>query len=55
VFPNRERAGSAYVFERAGGKWTEQAKLLPEDEEYRERFGGSVALAGDTALIIRLR
>ncbi|WP_437912900.1 FG-GAP repeat protein [Sorangium sp. So ce302] len=44
-------AGSAYVFVRDGGSWTQQAKLLPHDMSARASFGFSVDLAGDTAAI----
>jgi hypothetical protein len=45
------RSGSAYVFTRAGGVWTEQAKLLPADGGFSDYFGFSVAVAGDVAVI----
>jgi hypothetical protein len=44
-------AGSAYVFVRAGGVWTEQAKLTASDAAAEERFGGSVAVSGDTVVV----
>jgi len=44
-------AGSAYVFVRAGGVWTEQAKLTASDAEQYDHFGYSLAVSGDTALI----
>jgi hypothetical protein len=43
--------GAAYVFTRSGGVWTEQAKLLASDKADEDRFGSSVALDGDTAVI----
>ena len=43
--------GSAYVFTRSGGEWTEQAKLTASDSQVWNYFGLSVALHGDTALI----
>lgn len=49
--PNGERAGSAYVFQRSGGSWSQQAKLAPGDGDSKDGFGGSVALAGTTALV----
>jgi hypothetical protein len=48
---NGNKAGSAYVFTRTGTTWTQQAKLLPSDGEAEDRFGGSVSLDGDTAII----
>lgn len=45
-------SGSVYVFTReADGTWSQQAKLLASDGAYRDYFGTSVALYGDTALI----
>jgi len=44
-------AGSAHVFVRAGGIWTEQAMLLAADAALSDEFGVSVAIDGDTALV----
>ncbi|AXG05329.1 PKD domain-containing protein [Haloplanus rubicundus] len=49
--PNGEAAGSAYVFERVGGQWVQQAKLVPDDGDEHDFFGASVALGTDIALI----
>lgn len=48
-----DQKGSAYVFERAGGEWSETANFTAHDEEEGDDFGQSVALAEDanTALI----
>ncbi len=46
--------GAAYVFERdegGAGKWGEVAKLTASDGEAFDRFGWSVALSGDTAVV----
>ena len=48
---NGNKAGSAYVFTRTGTTWTQQAKLLAADGAAEDRFGGSVPLDGDTAII----
>ena len=48
---NGELSGSAYVFTRIGTTWTQQAKLLSSDNPEYDRFGFSVSLDGDTALI----
>ena len=37
--------GSAYIFTRSGGVWTQQQKLLPTDTFNGDRFGVSVALS----------
>jgi hypothetical protein len=44
--------GSAYVFTRSGGAWSQQAKLTAEDGSADAHFGEEVALDGDTALLI---
>lgn len=44
-------AGSAYVFVRTGGTWTQQAKLIAPDTAFYDTFGASVAVSGDTAVI----
>ena len=43
--------GSAYVFVRSGNNWTQQGKLLNVSVEPGNRFGQSVALNGNTAVI----
>ena len=43
--------GSAYVFTRSGSTWTQEAKLTAGDGAVGDRFGSSVALDGDTALV----
>jgi hypothetical protein len=44
--------GSAYVFTRDGmGTWSQQAMLTADDGEADNRFGGSVSLDGDTAVV----
>ncbi|NOT01042.1 MAG: PKD domain-containing protein [Phycisphaerales bacterium] len=44
-------SGSAYVFVRSGGVWTEQQKLTASDGEPRDEFGFSVSVSGDTAVV----
>ncbi len=44
-------AGSAYVFVRTAGNWTQQAKLTALGAAAGDRFGQSVALSGDTAIV----
>jgi hypothetical protein len=44
-------AGSAYVFFRAGGAWSQQAKLTASDAASSDSFGRAVALAGDVAVV----
>ena len=44
-------AGSAYVFTRTGGVWSEQAKLVASDAGADDEFGTSVAVSGDTVVV----
>jgi len=44
-------AGSAYVFVRSGGMWTQQQKLTAGDGAAGDQFGYAVALSGDTAVL----
>jgi len=44
-------SGSAYVFIRAGTSWNQQAKLVAAGAEADDRFGQSVGLFGDTAVV----
>jgi hypothetical protein len=43
--------GSAYVFQRSGMAWAQQAKLLAADGAAEDRAGESVALSADTVLV----
>ena len=43
--------GSAYVFTRSNGVWTQQQKLNAPDGSQEDNFGISVALSGDTAAV----
>jgi hypothetical protein len=43
--------GSAYVFTRTDGVWTEQAKLMAFDGAEIDYLGHSVAIDGDTAIV----
>ena len=44
-------SGSAYIFKRDGTAWTEQAKITASDGATTDRFGGSVAISGDYAVV----
>lgn len=44
-------SGSAYIFNRSGTTWTEQAKITASDGDLEDRFGISVAISGDYAII----
>ncbi len=43
--------GSAYVFERSGTSWAQQAKLTAADAAAEDLFGNSVSISGDTAVV----
>ncbi|HEY7184267.1 MAG TPA: PxKF domain-containing protein [Blastocatellia bacterium] len=43
--------GSAYVFARSGGVWSQQQKLEASDASARSDFGLSVAISGDTVVV----
>ena len=43
--------GSAHVFTRTAGTWTEQAELIASDGSAADLFGRSVAVSGDTILV----
>jgi hypothetical protein len=45
-------AGAAYIFERAAdGAWNQKQKFLASDADSSDRFGYSVAVSGDVAVI----
>lgn len=43
--------GSAYVYDRVGGVWSERQRLTANDGESRDIFGSSVSILDDTILI----
>jgi hypothetical protein len=51
--PNGNQAGSAYIFARSSGGWSQQQKLAANDGDSDDEFGESIALSDDgaTALI----
>jgi len=44
-------SGAAHVFVRGGSEWSQQARLTASDAGPEDRFGNSVAIFGDTALV----
>ena len=46
-----ENAGSAYVFFRSNGTWTQQAYLKASNTEKDDKFGCSVGISGDTIVV----
>lgn len=45
------RSGAVYVYSRTAGVWSLQQKLVADDAEEFDEFGGSVSLSGNTAVI----
>ena len=43
--------GAAYIFEKSGGSWTQQAKLTASDGQFEDFFGCSVSIDGDIAIV----
>ncbi|MEM6325908.1 MAG: FG-GAP repeat protein, partial [Bacteroidota bacterium] len=43
--------GAAYVFDLAGGTWSQTQKLTASDADDGDQFGGSVSLGGERVLI----
>ena len=48
---NGTGSGSAYVFTRTSGVWSQTAKLTADDGAAEDNFGWSVAVDGDTAVV----
>ena len=48
---NGNASGSAYVYVRSNGVWTEQQKLTASDGAVDDYFGYSVSIDGDMAVI----
>ncbi|MBL9146645.1 MAG: choice-of-anchor D domain-containing protein [Verrucomicrobiaceae bacterium] len=49
--PGFESAGAAYVFQRSGGVWAQQAYLKASNTDASDFFGNAVAIAGDTIVV----
>lgn len=49
--PAGEDRGAVYAFENADGRWHQREKFVPDDATSGDGFGGSLAFAGDTALV----
>lgn len=46
-----KRTGAAYVFDRSGTAWAQQARLGASDAAAGDGFGRSIAVSGDTVLV----
>ena len=51
--PAGDASGSAYVFGRSGGSWTQQVKLAADDGDASDRFGTAVSISetGSTVVV----
>ncbi len=47
----KSSAGSAYIFKLSAGVWVQQQKLVATDRRWGDRFGNSVAIDGDYAIV----
>ena len=46
------RAGSAYIFKRTtGGTWSEEQKIVASDRAAADKFGNSVSISGNFAIV----
>ncbi len=48
---NGSNSGAAYSFLRSGTSWIERAKVTASDAAAGDRFGGSVSISGNSAII----
>jgi alpha-tubulin suppressor-like RCC1 family protein len=48
---NGSLPGSAYIFKRMGTNWVEQINIVPNDGGSDDRFGTSVSIFGDYAIV----
>jgi hypothetical protein len=48
---NLSDAGSAYIFERDGGTWTQMNKIVASDRAASDNFGVSVSISGEYAIV----
>jgi hypothetical protein len=51
VGTNLDNQGSAYVFKRAGGAWSQHTKLTASDGVPSDEFGFWVSISGETAVV----
>ncbi len=48
---NLSNAGSAYIFERDGGTWSQMDKIVASDRAASDNFGVSVSISGEYAIV----
>lgn len=46
-----QNIGAAYIFAKENGQWFQQAYLKPPNPDVEDRFGNSVAISGDLAVV----
>jgi len=51
AYGDQTSKGSAYIFLRSGTSWSQQAKLTASDGNAVDRFGNSVSISGDYAIV----
>jgi hypothetical protein len=49
--PGKDHCGEAYIFHLENGKWIQKAKLQPLDLGANDRFGISVSISGNFAIV----
>ncbi|NER21601.1 MAG: hypothetical protein F6J96_13055 [Symploca sp. SIO1C2] len=49
--PGKVNTGAAYIFKLAGGTWQQQQKLQPPDLQENDKFGDSVAISEEVAIV----
>ena len=47
----KSEAGSAYIYERVAGVWTQVRKIVSSDRDVQDRFAQSVCISGDYAIV----
>ncbi len=51
IYKIDNNTGSAYIFYFDGSNWVEQSKVLPSDGAPEDRFGDSVSISGNYAIV----
>jgi hypothetical protein len=47
----KSNAGAAYIFRRTGTTWAQATKIVASDRAVEDRFGSSVAISGEYAIV----
>lgn len=50
-FSERSQMGTAYIYHKVNGSWTQQARLVASDSLAGDNFGTSVGISGDYVVI----